>query len=48
MTIISKFKDFRQIDPIFGTMEDFDKLLARAKELDIKVLLDFVPNVSAL
>lgn len=25
--------DYRSIDPIFGTLEDFDKLLAEAKEL---------------
>jgi alpha-glucosidase len=25
--------DFRTIDPIFGNMDDFDRLLAKAKEL---------------
>lgn len=25
--------DYHSIDPIFGTLEDFDKLLAEAKEL---------------
>jgi alpha-glucosidase len=30
--------DFRDIDPMFGTMADFDKLLARAKELGKKCI----------
>jgi alpha-glucosidase len=32
------------IDPIFGTMEDFDRLLARLHLCGLKVILDFVPN----
>lgn len=36
--------DFRITNPEFGTMEDFDRLLTRAHELDMKVILDWVPN----
>ena len=36
--------DYKAIHPIFGTMADFDRLLASAHRLDIKVILDFVPN----
>lgn len=36
--------DYRTIDPLFGTNEDFKALLAKAKELDIRIILDFVPN----
>lgn len=36
--------DFRDIDPTFGTLADFDKLLAKAKTLGLKVILDYVPN----
>ncbi|GFG28461.1 hypothetical protein Cfor_11357 [Coptotermes formosanus] len=39
--------NFYDIDPSFGTLDDFDKLKARAKELDIKLVLDFVPNHSS-
>ncbi|KAJ8038478.1 Maltase 1 [Holothuria leucospilota] len=39
--------DFYQIDPLFGTNEDFAELLATAKTLGLKVLLDFVPNHSS-
>lgn len=38
---ISSYVD---IDPVFGTMADFDALLAAAHELGLKLLLDFVPN----
>ncbi len=36
--------DHRAIDPIFGTMEDFDRLLDEAHRKGLKVILDYVPN----
>ncbi|GBP53202.1 Maltase 1 [Eumeta japonica] len=36
--------NFYDIHYEYGTMEDFENLLARAHELGIKVLLDYVPN----
>ena len=36
--------DYRAIHPIFGTMDDFDRLLESAHRLGIKVILDLVPN----
>jgi alpha-glucosidase len=35
--------DFTAIDPTFGTLADLDELIAKAHELELKVLLDFVP-----
>ncbi|EDW74214.1 maltase A2 [Drosophila willistoni] len=39
--------NFYDIDPIFGTLADFDDLIAKAKELKLKIILDFVPNHSS-
>ncbi|RVV98545.1 alpha-glucosidase [Mesobaculum littorinae] len=34
--------DYRQVDPMFGSNEDFDDLLARAHDLGLKVMVDMV------
>jgi alpha-glucosidase len=36
--------DYRDIHPLFGTLADFDALLAKAHSLGIRVILDLVPN----
>ena len=39
--------DYRDIDPLFGTLADADAMIARAHELGLKVIVDLVPNHSS-
>ncbi|MGW9159540.1 glycoside hydrolase family 13 protein [Microbacterium sp. NPDC055665] len=39
--------DYRDVDPLFGTLADFDEMLAQAHERDIRVIVDLVPNHSS-
>jgi alpha-glucosidase len=36
--------DYRDVDPLFGTLADFDVLLERAHRLGLRVIIDLVPN----
>jgi alpha-glucosidase len=36
--------DYRKIDPMFGTMQNFKALLDEAHKRHIKVMIDYVPN----
>ena len=36
--------DYQDVDPLFGTLADFDAMVSRAHELKIRVLVDLVPN----
>ncbi len=37
-------RDYRAINPEFGTMADFERFLAKAHELGFRVILDYVAN----
>ena len=36
--------DHCDVDPLFGSLADFDRLVSRAHELGLRVLIDWVPN----
>jgi alpha-glucosidase len=36
--------DYTSIDPQYGTMADFDRLVGEAKKRNIKIIVDLVPN----
>ena len=36
--------DYVDVDPLFGNLDDFDELLGAAHALDLRVIVDIVPN----
>jgi alpha-glucosidase len=36
--------DYTDVDPLFGTLADADALITRAHELELRVIVDLVPN----
>ncbi|MEH6781858.1 MAG: glycoside hydrolase family 13 protein [Rhodoglobus sp.] len=39
--------DYCDVDPLFGTLDDFDSMTSRAHELGLRVIVDLVPNHSS-
>jgi glycosidase len=40
--------DYKGIDPLFGTLADFDAMIARAKQVDLKIVLDIALNHTSI
>ncbi len=36
--------DYRNIDPMYGNLSDFDRMVAEGKKHHVRIILDFVPN----
>ena len=36
--------DYRDVDPLFGTLADFDEMIERAHRLGLRIIVDLVPN----
>ena len=36
--------DYENIDPMYGTLADFDGMVAEGRKQNVKIILDFVPN----
>jgi len=36
--------DYRNVDPVFGTLDDFNEIVGTAHDLGLRVIIDLVPN----
>jgi alpha-glucosidase len=36
--------DYRNIDPMYGNLNDFDHMVAEGKKHNVRIIMDFVPN----
>jgi len=39
--------DYTDVDPIFGTLEDFDRLVQQAHARGLRIVVDYIPNHSS-